>query len=122
MKKTEFKDLPKSLRKEILMQTLLDGKELTLLSMKAAFDNKGIHTDMGYSSQIAELLDIEDELQEFRNEFDETFHKFSRSILKKVQAFSKEQGFATVETDKDGNILWPDKPTSFKIDLEENDD
>lgn len=122
MNKKEFKDLPKSLRKEILMQTLLDGEELTLLSMKAVFDNKGMHTDMGYSSQIADLLDIEEELQQFRNEFDETFHKFSRSILKKVQAFSKEQGYATVETDKDGNILWPDEPTSFKIDLEDNDD
>ena len=104
------------------MQALIDGEELTLLSMQAVFDNKGMHTDIGYSSQIAELLDIEEELQEFKNEFHQTFHEFSRSILKKVQAFSKEQGFATVETDKDGNILWPDEPTSFKIDLEDNDD
>ena len=122
MNKREFKNLPKSLRKEVLMQALLNGEELTLLSMTTSFDNKGLHSDMGYSSQIAELLDIEEELQEFRNEFNQTFHKFSRSILKKVQAFSKEQGYATVEIDKDGNVLWPDEPTSFKIDLEENDD
>lgn len=122
MNKKEFKDLPKKVRKEILLQTLLDGEELTLLSMTAAFNNKGIHTNTGYSSQIAELLDIEEELQEFGNEFDQTFHKFSRLILKKVQAFSKELGYAAVETDKDGNVLWPDEPTSFKIDLEDNDD
>lgn len=104
------------------MQALLDGEELTLLSMTTAFDNKGLHSDLGYSSQIAELLDIEEELQQFKNEFNQTFQKYTRLILKKVQAFSKEQGYATVETDKDGNVLWPDEPTSFKIDLEDHDD
>ncbi len=122
MSKEEFKNLPKSVRKKVLMQALLDGEELTLLSMTTAFDNKGLHSDLGYSSQIAELLDIEEELQQFKNEFNQTFQKYTRLILKKVQAFSKEQGYATVETDKNGNVLWPDEPTSFKIDLEDHDD
>ena len=122
MGKEEFKDIPDDIKKRIIMMGIVAGKDLTVVTQRITINDSKIENSIAVHGELVDLLDIEDELQEFRNEFDETFHKFSRSILKKVQAFSKEQGFATVETDKDGNILWPDEPTSFKIDLEDNDD
>jgi len=122
MNKNNYKKLPEKIKKQMLMEALLQGEEVTAYRLMFTLGKDGLHSELGYSTEVVKLLGCEDDIKKFGESIEDEVDKFSRTLLKKVQAFCKECGFAALETDKDGKVLWPDEPTSLKIDLEDNDD
>lgn len=122
MNKNDYKKLPEKIRKQMLMKALFQGEEVPAYRLMFMLGKDGLHSELGYSTEVVKLLGCEDDIKKFGEAIEDEIDKFSKTLLKRFQAFCKECGYAALETDKEGNVKWPDKPTSFNIDLEENDD
>ena len=122
MNKNDYKKLPEEIRKRMLMQALLQGEEVTAYRLMFTLRMDGLHSELGYSTEVVKLLGCEDDIKKFGESIEDEIDKFSKTLLKRFQTFCKECGYAALETDKEGNIKWPDQPTSFKIDLENDHD
>lgn len=122
MNKNDYKKLPEKIRKRMLMEALLQGEEVTAYRLMFMLGKDGLHSELGYNTEVVKLLGCEDDIKKFGEAIEDEVDKFSRTLLKRVIAFCKECGYAALETDKEGNIKWPDKPTSLKINLENKDD
>ena len=126
MDKEKFEQLydmiPDRLKKEALIHGIVEGDELTVYREEIKFTKEGIRATAGANSKAAKLLNIEEDLEAYANETKGSFEKLSRALMKKFIEFAESIDCAVVEKDESGKSKWPDKPTSFKIDLEENDD
>ena len=122
MNKNDYKKLPEKIRKRMLMEVLLRGEEVPAYRLMFMLGKDGMHSELGYSTEVVKLLGCEDDIKKFGEAIEDEIDKFSKTLLKRFRAFCKECGYEALETDKEGNVKQPDKPTSFKIDLEENDD
>lgn len=113
MSKEEFKDIPDDIKKRIIMMGILAGNDLTVVHQRIIFNDSKIENSIGINSELADLLDIEPDIQEYLNETRDAQCKLTENILKKFQTMADSIGCDIVEIDK-----WPNKPTSFKINLE----
>ena len=122
MNKNDYKKLSEKVRKGMLMKALLQGNEVTAYRLMFTLGKDGLHSELGYNTEVVKLLGCEDDIKKFGDSIEDEVDKFAKTLLKRVQAFCKECGYAALETDKEGNVLWPDEPTSLKINLKDNDD
>lgn len=121
-KKDELYDMiPDRIKKEVLLNAIIDGNELTAYESKIALTKDGIRATAGYNSRAAKLLNIEEDLEAYINETREPFEKLSRNLMKKFIAFGESIDCPIVEKDKSGKSKWPDKPINFSMDLGADD-
>lgn len=113
--------IPDRLKKEALIHGIVEGDELTVYKQEIKFTKEGIRATAGANSKAAKLLNIEEDLEAYANETKESFEKLSRALMKKFIEFAESIDCAVVVKDESGKSKWPEKPTSFKIDLEDND-
>ncbi len=112
MGKEEFKDIPDDIKKRIIMMSIFAGKDLTVVHQRITFNDSQIENSIGVNRELADLLDIEPDIQEYLNETREAQCKLTSNILKKIQKMAESIGCDIVETNK-----WPDKPINFSMDL-----
>lgn len=117
MGKEEFKDIPDDIKKRIIMMGILEGKDLTVVHQRITLNDSKIENSIGVNSELVDLLDIEPDIQEYLNETRDAQYKFTNSILSKMQKMAESIGCNIVERGK-----WPDKPTSFEINLERGEE
>lgn len=117
MGKEEFKDIPDDIKKRIIMMGLVAGKDLTVVTQGITINDSKIENSIAVHRELADLLDIESDIQEYLNETRDAQYKLTNSILKKFQKLADDIGCDIVERGK-----WPDKPTSFKINLERGEE
>ncbi len=122
MNKNDYKKLPENIRKQMLMEALFQGEEVPAYRLMFTLGKDGLHSELGYSTEVVKLLGCEDDIKKFGEAIEDEIDNFSKTLLKRFQAFCKECGYAALETDKEGNVKWPDQPTSLKINLENKDD
>ena len=112
MGKEEFKDIPDDIKKRIIMMGILAGKDLTVVHQRITLNDSQIENSIGVNSELADLLDIEPDIQEYLNETRDAQYKLTSNILEKIQKMAESIGCDIVETNK-----WPDKPINFSMDL-----
>ncbi len=117
MGKEEFKDIPDDIKKRIIMMGIVAGKDLTVVTQKITINDSKIDNSIEVHSELADLLDIEPDIQEYLNQTRAAQYKLTSSILKKFQKMADDVDCEIVEKGK-----WPDKPTSFKIKLERGEE
>ena len=117
MGKEEFKDIPDDIKKRIIMMGILAGKDLTVVHQRITINDCQIENSIGVNSELAGLLDIEPDIQEYLNETRDAHYKLTSNILKKFQEMADLIDCNIVEKGK-----WPEKPTSFKINLERGEE
>ena len=117
-----FEMLPDRFKKEVLMHGIVEGKDLTVYRQEIVFTDKGIRATAGFNSKAAKVLNIEEDLETYANGTKESFEELSRKLRKKFVEFAESIGCTVVEKDESGKSKWPDKPASFKIDLENDHD
>lgn len=117
MSKEEFKDIPDDIKKRIIMMGILAGKDLTVVHQRITLNDSQIEDSIGVNSELADLLDIEPDIQEYLNETRDAQCKLTENILKKIQKMAESIGCDIVESGE-----WPDKTTSFKINLERGEE
>lgn len=117
MGKEEFKDIPDDIKKRIIMMGLVAGKDLTVVTQGITINDSKIENSIAVHRELADLLDIEPDIQEYLNETRDAQYKLTNSILKKIQKMADDIGCNIVERGK-----WPDKPTSFEINLERGEE
>lgn len=110
--------IPDRIKKEALLYGIVEGDELIAYRQEIVFTNKGIRASAGFNSRAAKLLNIEEDLEAYANETRESFEKLSKRLKKKFIEFGECIDCAVVEKDESGKSKWPDKPTSFEINLE----
>ena len=84
MGKEEFKDIPDDIKKRIIMMGILAGKDLTVVHQRITLNDSQIENSIGVNSELANLLDIEPDIQEYLNETREAQCKLTSNILKKI--------------------------------------
>lgn len=117
MSKEEFKDIPDDIKKRIIMMGILAGKDLTIIHQRITLNDSKIENSIGINSELADLLDLEPVIQEYLNQTRDAQYKLTNSVLEKFQKMADSIGCDIVEKGK-----WPDKPTSFKINLERGEE
>lgn len=117
MDKEEFKDIPDDIKKRIIMMGILAGKDLTVVHQRITLNDSQIENSIGVNRELADLLDIEPDIQEYLNETRDAHCKLTSNILKKFQEMADSIDCSIVEKGK-----WPEKPTSFKINLEREEE
>ena len=117
MGKEEFKDIPDDIKKRIIIMGILAGKDLTVIGQRITINDSKIKNSIRVHSELAEVLDIEEDIQENLNQTRDAQYKLTNSILEKFQKMAESIGFNIVEKGE-----WPDKPTSFKIKLERGEE
>lgn len=117
MGKEEFKDIPDDIKKRIIMMGILAGKDLTVVHQRITFNDSKIENSICVNRELADLLDIEPDIQEYLNETRDSQYKLTNKVLEKIQKMAESIGCDIVERGK-----WPDKPTSFKINLERGEE
>lgn len=117
MGKEEFKDIPDDIKKRIIMMGIVSGKDLTVITQKITINDSKIDNSIRVHSELVDLLDIEPDIQEYLDQTRDAHYKLTNSILKKFQKMADDIGCNIVERGK-----WPDKPTSFEINLERGEE
>ena len=117
MDKEEFKDIPDDIKKRIIMMGILAGKDLTIIHQRITLNDSKIENSIRVHSELADLLDIEPDIQEYLNQTRDAQCKLTNSVLEKFRKMADSIGCDIVERGK-----WPDKPTSFKINLERGEE
>lgn len=117
MGKEEFKDIPDDIKKRIIMMGIVAGKDLTVITQKITINDSKIDNSIRVHSELADLLDIEPDIKEYLDQTRDAHYKLTNSILKKFQKMAESIGCDIVERGK-----WPDKPTSFEINLERGEE
>ena len=112
MGKEEFKDIPDDIKKRIIMMEILAGKDLTVVHQRITLNDSQIENSISFNRELADLLDIEPDIQEYLNQTRDAQYKLTSSILKKIQKMADSIGCDIVERGK-----WPDKPINFSMDL-----
>lgn len=117
-----YDKIPERIKKEALMHGIVEGDEQTVYRQEIVFTNKGIRATAGFNTKAAKLLNIEEDLEAYVNGTKESFEELSRRCKKKFVEFAESIDCTVVEKDESGKSKWPDKPASFKIDLENDHD
>ena len=117
MGKKELKNIPDDIKKRMIMMGILAGRTPPVVHQRITLNNSKIENNISFNRELVDLLDIEPDIQEYLNQTRDAHCKLTSNILKKFQEMADSIGCNIVEEGK-----WPDKPTSFKIDLEDNDD
>ena len=121
-KNDEFYDMfPDRIKKEVLMNEIVEGKEPIAYRQEIKFTKEGIRAAAGYNSRIAKLLNIEEDLEAYTKETKESFEKLSETLKKKFIEFAESIDCAVVEKDESGKSKWPEKPINFSMDLGADD-
>lgn len=116
MGKEEFKDIPDDIKKRMIMMGIIAGRTLPVVHQRITLNDSKVENSIRVNRELADLLDIESDIQEYLNQTRDAHCKLTSNILKKFQKMADSIDCNIVEKGE-----WPDKPTSFKIDLEEND-
>ena len=121
-KNDEFYDMfPDRIKKEVLMNEIVEGKEPIAYRQEIKFTKEGIRAAAGYNSRIAKLLNIEEDLEAYTKETKESFEKLSETLKKKFIEFAESIDCVVVEKDESGKSKWPEKPINFSMDLGADD-
>ena len=112
MGKEEFKDIPDDIKKRIIMMGILAGEDLTVVHQRITLNDSQIENSISVNREVADLLDIEPDIQEYLNETRDSQYKLTSNILQKIQKMAESIGCNIVERGK-----WPDKPIKFSMDL-----
>lgn len=116
-----YDKIPERIKKEALLNAIIDGNEITAYRQEIKFTKDGIHASAGLNSKIAKLLNIDEDLEAYINETREPFEKLGRALMKKFIAFGESIDCPIVEKDKSGKSKWPEKPINFSMDLGADD-
>ncbi len=116
MGKEEFKDIPDDIKKRIIMMGIVAGNDLTIVHQRITLNDSKIENSISVNRELADLLDIEPDIQEYLNQTRDAHCKFTKNILKKFQEMADSIDCNIVEKGK-----WPEKPINFSMDLGADD-
>ena len=117
MGKKELKNIPDDIKKRIIIMGILAGRDLTIVHQRITLNDSKIENSIRVNRELADLLDIEPDIQEYLNQTRDAHCKLTSNILKKFQKMADSIDCNIVEKGE-----WPDKPTSFKINLERGEE
>ena len=65
MNKNDYKKLSKKIRKQMLMEALFQGEEVPAYRLMFMLGKDGMHSELGYSTEVVKLLGCEDDIKKF---------------------------------------------------------